>query len=33
MKSGCITLTPLHFDLTQHTVLAEMEPWTWELES
>ncbi len=33
LKSGCITLTPLHFDLTQHAVLAEMEPWTWELDT
>jgi 5'-nucleotidase len=31
LKAGCITLTPLHFDLTQHATLAEMEPWTWEL--
>jgi 5'-nucleotidase len=31
LRSGCITLTPLHFDLTRHAMLAEMEPWTWEL--
>jgi 5'-nucleotidase len=33
LKSGNITLTPLHFDLTQHAVLSEMQPWTWELKS
>jgi 5'-nucleotidase len=31
LKAGKITLTPMHFDLTQQTTLAEMERWTWEL--
>ena len=31
LKAGHITLTPLHFDLTAHAALAEMESWKWEL--
>ncbi|HTU24116.1 MAG TPA: 5'/3'-nucleotidase SurE [Pirellulales bacterium] len=32
LKAGSMTLTPLHFDLTQHKSLGEMERWTWELD-
>jgi 5'-nucleotidase len=31
LRAGHMTLTPLHFDLTRHSTLAEMEPWNWEL--
>jgi 5'-nucleotidase len=28
LRSGCVAVTPLHFDLTQRSRLAEMERWT-----
>lgn len=31
LAKGYITLTPLHFDLTRHTTLAEMERWKLEV--
>ncbi len=31
LRKGMVTLTPLDFDLTKRTVLAEMEQWNFEL--
>jgi 5'-nucleotidase len=31
LKKGHITLTPLHFDLTQHPVLTHMRDWQFEI--
>jgi len=33
LASGYVTLSPLHFDLTRHLVLREMESWKWDLKS
>ena len=30
LAEGFITVTPLHFDLTNHARLKEMQTWTWE---
>ena len=29
LEQGYITVTPLHFDLTQHKILDEMQHWNW----
>ena len=31
LRKGYITLTPLHFDLTEHRLLAKMEQWKFDL--
>ena len=31
LSRGFVTLTPLHFDLTQRSVLTEMESWKFDL--
>lgn len=31
LAKGWVTLTPMHYDMTQHSVLKEMEPWDIEL--
>ncbi len=33
LAQGAITVTPLDFDLTKRSQLAEMEPWTFELSN
>ena len=33
LKRGCVTLTPLHFNLTEGKVLAEMSSWQWQFAS
>lgn len=30
LEKGFLTLTPLHFDLTQHAMLQEMQEWTFD---
>jgi len=32
MAEGCITLTPLDYNMTRKAVLAEMEPWEFDLD-
>ena len=32
LKKGFVTLTPLDFDLTKRSVLAEMESWQFDLK-
>jgi 5'-nucleotidase len=31
LRAGHVTLTPLHFDLTEPAALAEMKSWKWDL--
>ena len=31
LRKGFVTLTPLDFDLTKRSLLAEMEPWKFDL--
>jgi len=32
MSKGCVTLTPLHYDMTQRPMVAEMEKWQFRLD-
>ena len=29
LRKGCVTITPLHYDLTKRALLEEMESWPW----